>query len=326
MRFVLSLLVGFALSSAGLTASFAADRRSTALNANAIGLVSAQQLTFADSIAIAHAVDHVDSLRVLPIAGNGSLQSLNDLLFLKGVDVAIVSSDSLGYARKHALYKDEADKLAYLAKLANSSIVIISRKDITSATALAGRKVAAGPADSDSFIASDLVFGDLGTEIERVALSGSAAITAVRDGVVDAAVLTTAESMSALAAIEQGSNLHILPFTASEKLAEVYAPAIIDSAQLPNLIADGKAVETVAAALVMSVVNWPKGSPNARKLAKFEKALVESYFSGLSDDKITNFSAAVPGWRAFGDARQSAITGPASGPVVPVGTLVAFVE
>jgi TRAP-type uncharacterized transport system substrate-binding protein len=302
---------------AGVTA---ADKRNATLNANAIGLLASQPSAMQDGIAIADAVSHVESLRVLPIVGNGSLQSLNDLLFLEGVDVAILSSDSLGYARKHALYSDEDRKLSYLVKLANSSIVILVRGEATSLKDLSGRKVATGPATSDSFIAADLVFGDQQITVERLALQGTAAINALRDGTVDAAVLVTGESSAALAAIEQESGLRILPVSVSEKLADVYAPSILDASQYPNLMKQGSAIETVAAAVILAVFDWPKTSKNAGKLRKFDKALLDHYLSGLTADKVTNFSAAVPGWKPFGIANQSSVVLPVGVP----GTLVAY--
>lgn len=318
MRFVSSFILAACLAAASLSGAVAADKRNTTLNANAVGLLASQPSAMQDGIAISAAVAHVDSLRVLPIVGNGSLQSLNDLLFLKGIDVAIVSSDSLGYARKHALYTDEDGKLAYLAKLANSSVVILARGEVAAVKDLAGRKVATGTANSDSFIAADLIFGDQQVAIERVALQGAAAIRALREGSIDAAVLVTAESQAALAAIEPGSGLRILPVSASETLAEVYSPSILDAAQYPGLLPQGSAVETVAAAIVLAVFDWPRASKNAEKLRRFDKALFDQYLSGLSADKVTNFSAAVPGWKAFGASSQSSVLMPVGVPGMSV--------
>lgn len=320
LRFVLSFILGFGLAVANVSGALAADKRNVMLNASTIGLLASQPSAMQEGIAISSAVQHIDSLRVLPIVGNGSLQSLNDLLFLQGVDVAIVSSDSLGYARKHELYKAEDGKIAYLAKLANSSVIVLARNDINSLKELAGRKVATGPATSDSFVAADLIFSDQQIVIERTSMQGSAAIKALRDGAVDAAVLVTSESQSALSAIEAGSGLHMLPVSVSEQLAEVYAPAIVDSTQYPSLMSQDSAVETVAAAVVLAVFDWPKGSKNAERLRKFDKALFDHYLSGLSADKVTNFSAAVPGWKPFGEPKKSS----EFLPVGVAGKLVAF--
>src|SRR5262249_39069914 len=44
---------------------------------------------------IARVVNDGENLHVLPIVTRGPTENLNDLLFLKGIDMAIISSDSL---------------------------------------------------------------------------------------------------------------------------------------------------------------------------------------------------------------------------------------
>jgi len=41
-----------------------------------------------------------DNLRILAMIGKGSVQNINDLLYLKGVDMAIVQSDVLEYLKR----------------------------------------------------------------------------------------------------------------------------------------------------------------------------------------------------------------------------------
>src|SRR5271169_161195 len=41
-----------------------------------------------------------DGLRVLPVLGVGGLQNLNDVLFLKGVDMGVVDEDNLALLKK----------------------------------------------------------------------------------------------------------------------------------------------------------------------------------------------------------------------------------
>ena len=133
-------------------------------------------------------MDHTDGLRVLPILGRGSLQSINDLLFLRGVDVALLSSDSLAFVKKHNLYKDETGKLAYLAKLATLNVVVVARKDIAGVNSLEDMRIATGPANSDEFVAAELIFDALGTKFERIPTTGKNSVAALLDGRIDAAV------------------------------------------------------------------------------------------------------------------------------------------
>jgi uncharacterized protein len=298
----------------------AADNRASVLNDNAVGLIASNPRLVIDAASIARATDHVSNLRVLPILGRGSLQSLNDLLFLESADAAVMSSDSLAFARKQKLYAGEAEKISYLAKLGNSSIILLARSGVTNINDLAGRKVAAGSADSDAFVAADLIFGDSGVDIERVSINGAEAIAALRDGRIDAALMTTAESGDALASIAADSGLTMVPLAITDRLGSAYAPAIATREQFPTLVKSDQPVETVAAALVLAVYDWPKTSRHFTKLKKFNSALFDSYFASLPEERRTNVTASVPGWKPYEALKESS----RQSPVAAAGVFVAY--
>jgi hypothetical protein len=280
------------------------DLRSLKLNQSTVGFLASQPSLSDDALEIASAMDHTDGLRVLPMLGRGSLQSINDLLFLRGVDVALLSSDSLAFVKKHNLYKDETGKLAYLAKLATLNVVVVARKDIAGVNSLEDMRIATGPANSDEFVAAELIFDALGTKYQRVPTTGKNSVAALLDGRIDAAVFVGAASHRLLNSIKAESGLHILPLSLPEGLAETYSPAILESSDFPNLIAEGTVVETVAAALILAVFDWPDRSERFYKLKKFNKALLSTYLAARAAEQGTNFSAAVPGWKQYLTAKD----------------------
>ncbi len=280
------------------------DLRSLKLNQSTVGLLASQPSLSENILEMASAIDHTEGLRVLPMLGRGSLQSINDLLFLRGVDVALLSSDSLAFVKKHDLYKDETGKLAYLAKLATLNVVIVARKDIAGVNSLEGMRIATGPANSDEFVAAELVFDALGTKYERVPTTGKNSLAALLDGRIDAAVFVGAPSYRLLNSVKANSGLHIIPLPIPEALTETYSPAILESAEFPNLIAEGTAVETVAAALILAVFDWPDRTERFYKLKKFNKALLSTYLATRTAEQGTNFSAAVPGWKQYLTAKD----------------------
>lgn len=286
------------------TAARSEDLRSLKLNQSTVGLLASQPSLAEDALAMANAIDHTDGLRVLPIIGRGSLQSINDLLFLRGVDAALLSSDSLAFVKKHNLYEDETGKLAYLAKLATLNVVVVARKEIAGIDNLAGMRVATGPANSDEFVAAELIFDALGTTFERVPTTGKNSLAALLDGRIDAAVFVGAPSYSLLNTIKANSGLHILSLSLPETLTETYSPAILENKDFPRLIAEGTVVETVAAALILAVFDWPERSERFYKMRKFNKALLSTYLASRSAEEGTNFSAAVPGWKQYLTAKD----------------------
>ena len=59
------------------------------------GLMSGSYMTFADQLA--KALDDGDNLRILPMVTYGAASNVDDLLYLRGVDVAVTQSDVFEY-------------------------------------------------------------------------------------------------------------------------------------------------------------------------------------------------------------------------------------
>ena len=74
------------------------------LNANTVtvmtGTIGGTYVQFGADLA--SVLDEGDQMRVLPIVGRGSVQSIADILFLKGVDLGIMRADTLDYLERRA--------------------------------------------------------------------------------------------------------------------------------------------------------------------------------------------------------------------------------
>jgi TRAP-type uncharacterized transport system substrate-binding protein len=91
-----------------------------ALNANTVTLISGTYVQFGADLA--SVLDDGDKLRVLPIVGRGSVQSVADILFLQGVDLGIVRADTLDYLEKKGFAKDIKKQFTYVTKLYNEEM------------------------------------------------------------------------------------------------------------------------------------------------------------------------------------------------------------
>ena len=92
---------------------------------------------------IARVVDDDDKLRVLPMQGRGSEQNIADLIYLKGVDLAIVHADVLSQTMQRGSIPREAS-VQYICKLFQEEVHILARKDIVGLGDLAGKLVSVG--------------------------------------------------------------------------------------------------------------------------------------------------------------------------------------
>ena len=112
-----------------------------ALNQNTVTLISGTiggtYVQFGADLA--SVLDDGNKLRVLPIVGRGSVQSVADILFLQGVDLGIVRADTLDYLERKGFAKDIKKQFTYVTKLYNEEMHVIASKSVRSLADLNGK-------------------------------------------------------------------------------------------------------------------------------------------------------------------------------------------
>ena len=112
-RLKFCFVVSFVALIAGPQPSPAAplDQGVSAINRGVVELETSGAAGISVRIAedLANLVDDGATRRVVPVVGKGSLQNLTDLKYLRGIDMAIVQSDVLEYAKELGIV--EADIL-----------------------------------------------------------------------------------------------------------------------------------------------------------------------------------------------------------------------
>src|SRR2546421_9729433 len=105
-----------------------------------------------------------DGLRVLPVLGIGGLQNLNDVLFLKNIDMGVVDEDNLRLIKKRdpRLYANLEQRVQYITKLYNSEFHVLARNDIRTYDDLRGKKVNFNLKDSQTEVTAEIIFEKLG--------------------------------------------------------------------------------------------------------------------------------------------------------------------
>src|SRR6266481_4911654 len=130
------------------------------------GQLSGTYMTFANELA--EVLDDSDNLRVIPIVTYGAASNLEDLLYLRNVDVAVTQADVFEYFRTQRKISNLAYRVNYIIRLPVSEIHVLARRDITSIEDLRGKKVNFGPAGSASSLTGTIVFQRLGVQVEQV--------------------------------------------------------------------------------------------------------------------------------------------------------------
>src|SRR4051794_37224766 len=129
----------------------------------AAGLIEGAPLRLAAEMA--RVVDDEDNLHVLPIVTRGPTENLNSLLYLRGVDLAIINSDSLDEYK--AAFTDIRFHVKYLLNLFPSELHVFVRPEIQSLQDLAGKKVNFNAIGTAAAYSGPLIFSRLGINIEK---------------------------------------------------------------------------------------------------------------------------------------------------------------
>src|ERR1700758_4926683 len=143
---------------------FGSAQTKQALNANTITLITGTiggtyvQIG-ADLASVLH---DGNKLRVLPIVGRGSVQSVADILFLQGVDIGIVRPDTLDYLERKGFAKDIKKQFTYVTKLYNEELHVMASKSIQSLKDLDGKTISVDLPNGGTFVTALTVFERLG--------------------------------------------------------------------------------------------------------------------------------------------------------------------
>jgi len=142
---------------------------------------------------IAGVVDDGATRRVVPVVGKSNIQNLTDLKYLRGVDLAIVPTDALEYAREQRLFPGLENSLTYIAKLYNQELHLLARSDINKVADLSGQTVNVDVRGSSTALTTARLFKLLGVDARTANDSQDAALQKLRNGEIAAMAFVAAK-------------------------------------------------------------------------------------------------------------------------------------
>ena len=254
-----------------------------------------------------------DGLRILPVLGVGGLQNLNDVLFLKNIDMGVVDEDNMRFlkARDPRLYGNIEQRVQYITKLYNSEFQVLARNDIKTYDDLRGQKVNFNLKDSQTEVSADFIFDKLKLDVVRSNYDNDEAIEKVKNGELAAMIILTGAPQAALAKLKAEDGVHFLALDPAQlpsydlkAIFDYYLPAELTHEMYPALIPQGTTVPTVANRALLASYNWPENSPRYKKIGKFVREFfgkVDQFHDPARHPKWkeVSLSAEIPGWTRF---------------------------
>jgi TRAP-type uncharacterized transport system substrate-binding protein len=272
------------------------DRLNAGTIGLAAGLLEGAPIHFATEIA--RVVNEGGDMQVLPIVTRGPTENVNDLLYLKGVDTAIINSDSLEEYKSQVPQIQQ--RIAYIFSLFPSELHIFVRPEIKTLADLAGKKVNFNTQGTAAAYSGPLIFSRLGIDVDKMFIPHPVALEQMRRGEIVAVVFVTSKPVDAFVKGKWEEGFKFLPVEFGPKFQDYYISSYLDAADYPNLIAKDQRIATIAVPTILASYKWRPDSPRYRRVARFVELLfgrIDKLRSPGFDPKWkdVNLSTQVPG-------------------------------
>jgi TRAP-type uncharacterized transport system substrate-binding protein len=253
---------------------------------------------------MARTMDDGDNMRLIPMVTRGTTTNIVDLLYLRGVDVAITYADAFDFYSKQSGLANISDRIRYALRFFIADIHIYARDEFKSLQDLRGQKIAVGTSGVAAALTGPLIFRRLGIDVQTVPVGGPVALERLRGGQVAAMVYVAAKPGELFNGLKAEPGYHFVPVPYTKEFWDYYYPSTIKAENYPALLPPGSSIDTIAVPSVLAVYNWKPGTDRADRVNRF----VETLFNNLArlqeppfhpGWKDINLGAEVPGWKRY---------------------------
>ena len=269
------------------------------------GLLEGAPIRFATEIA--RTVNEDGEMHVLPIVTRGPTENVNDLLYLRGVDAAIINSDSLEEYKSQVPQIQQ--RIVYVLNLFPSDLHIFVRPEIRTLADLAGKKVNFNTQGTAAAYSGPLIFSRIGLNVEKMFIPHPVALEQMKRGEIDAVVFVTTKPVDAFVKGKWEGGFKFLPVEYGPKFSDYYLPSYLEPSDYPNLIGKDERISTISVPTILAGFNWRPDSPRYLRMARFVDELfghIDRLRTPGFDPKWkdVNLSASAPGLERFRPAQE----------------------
>lgn len=265
------------------------------------GLPEGTFLRFAAEIA--RNLNGSDDLRVVPMVTPGATENVKDLLYLKGVDIAITHADVFEHFRNVEKIPNIDKRVHFISEMYISEIHVLVRPEIKSFKDLEGKTVSFHTPGAGPSVTGPILFNRLGVRVNPVFVNNAIAYEKMKTGEIAGLVHTVGKPNDLFSKNKNEAGFHFLPIPL-DKFEDLYVPSTLTAEDYPGYVAPGEAVDIIGVQAVLAVFNWPRESDRFRRVQRF----IDSYFDRFPSLqqppyhpkwKSINLAARVPGWTRY---------------------------
>jgi TRAP transporter TAXI family solute receptor len=289
------------------------EQKRQRVNENVLFLMGGQPGATFSQLAhdISVVVDDPNNLRVLPVAGGAAVQNVEDVIFLRSIDLALTTQEAMNHLKAtRELGPNLEEKVTYIATLFPNPLQILARSSAKSIKDLSGKKVNFNNKGSATAQFVPQIFKTLGVNVQQeLFMAQGDALEKLRRGEIDATICSCPVPVPAFVNVKAEWGLRFVTVPFDKPLQATYLPASMRNEDYPALIEKEGVVDTIAAITVLISFNWQKGTERYQRTARF----VDAFFSKFSEFhkpprhplwQTVNLAATIPGWTRFGAAEE----------------------
>ncbi len=195
-------------------------------------------------------VEDGNNLRVLPVLGGAAVQNVEDVLYLRSIDMALTTQEAMNYLKATGeLGPHLEQQLTYIATLFPNPLQILARAGAKNITDLSGKKVNFNNKGSATAQFVPNIFKKLGVDVQEFYMAQGDAMEKLRRGEIDATICSCPTPVPAFANVRPEWGLRFVTVPYERSVQATYLPASISKEDYPTLI--DEEVETIAAITVL---------------------------------------------------------------------------
>ena len=255
---------------------------------------------------------------MLAIVTPGATDNVKDLLYLKGIDIAITHADVFEHFRNVEKIPNIEKRVNFISEMYISELHVLVRPEINSFKDLEGKKVSFHTPGAGPSVTGPILFQRLGIKVEPVYVNNAIAYEKMKTGEIAALIHTVGKPNDLFT---KNKNEHGFKFLAVpyDKFEDFYVPSVFTAEDYPGYVKPGEKVETLGVQAVLAVYNWPRESDRFRRVSRF----IDYYFDRFKNFhaapyhpkwKSINLAAKVPGWTRYWVAEEKLKQMAARGP------------
>ncbi len=237
----------------------------------AAGLPEGTFLRFAAEIA--RNLNGTDDLRVLATVTPGATENVKDLLYLKGMDIAITHADVFEHFRNVEKIPNIDKRVNYVSEMYISELHVLVRPEINSFKDLEGKKVSFHTPGAGPSVTGPILFQRLGVKVEPVYVNNAIAYEMMKKGELAALIHTVGKPNDLFVKNKNDAGFKFLPVPL-DKFDDLYVPSVFTAEDYPGYVKPGEKVETIGVQAVLAVYNWPQGERSLPTRAALHRVLL----------------------------------------------------